>query len=199
MRSRTVLSSGSVVDSPSPQCAAWLTSSMVRRYITLLIFALWMGGFTFYTLFVIPTGGNVLDGGELDVGFITQKITNWLNWLGVVALAVLGWNARVEGRGILRWLLGVCWLAMVVTLIALFCIHPVLDGMLDTETHQIHGGSAFFNWHRLYMVVASLQWLAALSFMWLTLLAWKAVDRKKAQDSISATESVAVISQYKTD
>ena|ERR1700722_10986132 len=172
---------------------------MVRRYIVLLIFALWMGGFTFYTLIVIPTGGKVLDGGERDVGFITQQITNWLNWIGVVALAILGWNARVEGRGFLRWLLAVCWLAMAVTLVALFCLHPVLDRMLDTETHQIHGGAIFFNWHRAYMAVASFQWLAALAFMWLTLLAWRTTDRKKAQDSIAATESVAVISQYKTD
>jgi hypothetical protein len=156
---------------------------MVRRYTTLLIFALWMGGFTFYTLIVIPTGGKVLDGGELDVGFITQQITNWLNWLGVVALAILGWNARAEGRGPLRWLLAACWLGMAVTLVGLFCLHPVLDRMLDTETHQIHGGAIFFNWHRAYMAVASLQWLAALAYLWVALIIWRRTDVCKAEDT----------------
>ena len=129
-----------------PSYKSW----MVRRYATLLIFALWMGGFTFYALIVIPTGGKVLDGGELDVGFITQQITNWLNWIGVAALAVLGWNARAESRGLLKLLLAACWLAMAVTLVALFCLHPVLDRMpsMPPRRHQIRGGAIFFNWHR---------------------------------------------------
>ena len=77
---------------------------MIRRYAVLLIFAVWMGGFTFYTLIVIPTGGKVL-GSERDVGFITQQVTNWLNWIGLLALLVLGWNARAEGRGVARFFL----------------------------------------------------------------------------------------------
>jgi len=154
---------------------------MVRRYAVLLIFAMWMGGFTFYTLVVIPTGGKVLDGGERDVGFITQQITNWLNWLGVAALLVLGWNAWAEGRGFWRLVLGACWTVMAVSLVGLFVIHPVLDGMLDKDSHKIHGGSVFFDWHRRYMAVASLQWLAALAYMWVALIVWRRTDERKSQ------------------
>src|SRR5215469_3439353 len=105
---------------------------MLRRFAVLLMFALWMGGFTFYTLIVIPTGGKVLDGGERDVGFITQQVTIWLNWIGVAALPV------------------------------------------------------FFDWHRRYMAVASLQWLAALGYMWMTLLIWRATDKQNSQCPVSA-------------
>jgi hypothetical protein len=171
---------------------------MVRRYSVLLMFALWMGGFTFYTLIVIPTGGKVLDGGERDVGFITQQVTVWLNWLGVAALPVFGWNALAEGAGIRRWLLLTCWLGMALTEAGLFILHPILDGMLDTEIHAVHGGSVFFDWHRRYMAVASLQWLAALGYMWMALLIWRATDKQNSQSPVSIPATAPVTSQYKT-
>lgn len=153
---------------------------MIRRYAVLLIFALWMGGFTFYTLVVIPTGGKVL-GSERDVGFITQQVTNWLNWLGLLALLILGWNAQAEGRGILKLLLSCAWLAMALTEAGVFLLHRIIDGLLDTETHKIHGPlDHFFVWHRSYMAVASLQWLAALIYLWLALIIWRRTDRQPA-------------------
>jgi hypothetical protein len=161
------------------------------------MFALWMGGFTFYTLIVIPTGGKVLDGGERDVGFITQQVTNWLNWMGVAALPVLGWNVWAEGKGILRRLLAVCWLGMALTQVGLFILHPILDGMLETQTHKIHGGSVFFDWHRRYMAVASLQWLAALTYMWIAIFIWRATDRQNVRKTVPAVEEAVVTSQYK--
>ena len=142
---------------------------MIRRYAVLLTFALWMGGFTFYTLIVIPTGGKVL-GSERDVGFITQQVTNWLNWIGLLALVVLGWNARAEGWALQNFFTS-AWLAMAVTEAGLFLIHRVIDNLLDIEAHKIHGPlDHFFVWHRSYMAVASVQWLAALLYLF---LAWE--------------------------
>lgn len=151
---------------------------MIRRYVVLLTFALWMGGFTFYTLFVIPTGSKVL-GSERDVGFITQQVTNWLNWIGLLALLVLVWNARAEGRGIAKFFLALAWLAMAVTEAGLFLLHRIIDNLLDTEAHKIHGPlDHFFVWHRSYMAVASLQWLAALLYLFLALAIWRQTDRQ---------------------
>jgi hypothetical protein len=150
---------------------------MIRRYTVLLIFALWMGGFTFYTLIVIPTGGKVL-GSERDVGFITQQVTNWLNWIGILALLVLGWNARAEGRSLPKFSLALVWLVMALTQAGLFLIHRAIDGLLDISDHKIHGPlDHFFNWHRAYMAVASVQWLAALFYLWLALGIWRESDR----------------------
>jgi hypothetical protein len=152
---------------------------MIRRYATLLVFALWMGGFTFYKLIVIPTGGKVL-GSERDVGFITQQVTNWLNWIGLLALLVLGWNSRAEGRGILKFCLACAWLAMALTEAGLFALHHVIDGLLDIANHKIHGPlDHFFVWHRSYMTVASVQWLAALLYLWLALRIWRETDRQR--------------------
>ncbi len=151
---------------------------MIRRYAVLLTFALWMGGFTFYTLIVIPTGGKVL-GSERDVGFITQQVTNWLNWIGLLALLILGWNARAEGRGAAKFFLALAWLAMALTEVGLFVLHRVIDNLLDIGAHKIHGPlDHFFVWHRSYMAVASLQWLAALLYLWLALMTWRETDRQ---------------------
>ena len=150
---------------------------MLRRYITLLVFALWMGGFTFYTLVVIPTGSKVL-GGDRDQGFITQQVTNWLNLIGSASILFLIWDFIAEGRGKRIRLLQLAWLGMLLLQIALFFIHPVIDRLLDPATHKIHDFPHFYNWHRAYMAVASLQWLCALAYLWLTLRLWRKNDRQ---------------------
>jgi hypothetical protein len=40
---------------------------------------------------VIHTGHRVL-GGLLEVAFVTQRVTSWLNLIGAVALLILLWN-----------------------------------------------------------------------------------------------------------
>ena len=136
-----------------------------------------MGGFTFYTGVVIHVGNHVM-GGERDIGFITQAVTIWLNRIGVLSLIILGASACVQQRGIPRVLLWLSWLGMAATQAGLFLIHPVLDAMLETSTHKIHGHlDIFFNWHRLYMAVATAQWAAALVYLWLTVVLWRQSDR----------------------
>jgi hypothetical protein len=152
---------------------------MLRRYIMLLVFALWMGGFTFYTGFVIRIGTNVL-GSERDQGFITQQATNWLNYIGILGVLVLGWNLLAERRGNRVRLLALAWLALLLLQIALFVIHPVIDHMLDPATHKIHDLGHFFNWHRAYMATASLQWLIALIYLWLAMHLWRKNDQRLA-------------------
>ena len=63
----------------------------------------------------------------------------------------------------------------------LFLLHRVIDNLLDTATHKIHGPlDHFFIWHRSYMAVASMQWLAALIYLWLALRIWRETDRQHA-------------------
>ncbi|HWF18058.1 MAG TPA: hypothetical protein VG754_02270 [Verrucomicrobiae bacterium] len=98
-------------------------ATLFRRYLILLTIAFWMGGFTFYTGVVIPTGNEVM-GGERDVGFITQQVTNWLNTIGVLSLVVLGCNAWFERQGILRLLMLFSWLAMTLLQAGFFMSMP---------------------------------------------------------------------------
>src|SRR5262245_30872810 len=56
-----------------------------RRVALLLGLCLWFGGFTFYALVVIHVGHRVFRG-RLEVGFLTQAVTHWLNLIGGAVL-----------------------------------------------------------------------------------------------------------------
>ena len=97
-----------------------------------------------------------------------------------MGVLVLGWDLLAERRGHRVRLLSLAWLALLLLQIALFAIHPIIDHMLDPATHKIHDFSNFYNWHRAYMGTATLQWLAALTYLWLTLRLWRKNDRQTA-------------------
>ena len=139
-----------------------------RRFLTFVVFAFWMGGFTFYALVVIPTAHGVF-GGHREVGFITQKVTHWLNLGSLLALALLTWHFFVERvrHPSHSWrLLGITLGIMFATQIALFAEHPILDRMLDGETQSISSHGQFYSWHRVYLLTAAVQWLAAIIHAW---------------------------------
>lgn len=137
----------------------------VRRVAAILLLALWWGGFTFYALVVVPTGHHVLRS-KVRQGFITQEVTNKLNWLGAVTLALLLWQmlaARREGVSprcfrATAW----SWAVLAVTLAALFWLHPHLDALLDPVNRSVVDDDKFYALHRWYLIVATGQWLAAL-------------------------------------
>src|SRR6476469_7728720 len=98
-------------------------ASRLYRFISLAALALWMGGFTFYALFVIPTGNHLL--GSIEQGLVTQQVTQWMNLLGVVSLLILlpgAWQSR---------LLATSWLVMTAALAVLCWLHPRLDALID--------------------------------------------------------------------
>ena len=72
--------SGSM-NSPGKMSRAFL---MMRRFLVILAIGFWLGGFTFYASVVIHTGHRVF-GSRLEVGFLTQQVTRWLNVSSVVA------------------------------------------------------------------------------------------------------------------
>ncbi|MBI3408745.1 MAG: hypothetical protein HY040_10350 [Planctomycetes bacterium] len=140
------------------------TLPAVLHYLVTLVFAVWLGGFTFYALVVVPTGHQVLKS-KMRQGFITQQVTNQLNVLGVAALSLLLWQMlavrqRAGSRGGSRtaWL---SWTVLALTLAALFWIHPRLDTMLDPVSRSVADDDRFYEWHRWYLVVATMQWMAA--------------------------------------
>ena len=151
--------------------------SALRRFGFFLIMAGWMGGFTFYAEVVIPVAAHVL-GTERTVGFITQQVTGWLNLIGTAALLYCLWNLRVERRGLpapLRSWLAWTWLAMALCQAGLFVTHHFLDGLLQPAGRTIHDFDRFQVLHQMYLVFATVQWLAALLHIWKTLDAWRQV------------------------
>jgi hypothetical protein len=136
--------------------------SAVRQYLVVLAIALWLGGFTFYALVVVPTGADVL-GGSVEQGFVTRVVTLHLNRIALGALLILLWNVVVQ-RG---KLLTATWLGMLLAQLALFAIHPRLDGMLDPTTHDV--ASDFHLLHEVYLWIAAIQWGLGLAHIWAVL------------------------------
>src|SRR3954470_5010449 len=95
----------------------------LSRFASLAALAFWMGGFTFYALVVIPTGNHLL--GSIEQGLLTQQVTKWMNFSGVLALLILAPGTRQR-----RWL-GGAWLVMAAALAVLFWLHPRLDALID--------------------------------------------------------------------
>jgi hypothetical protein len=137
---------------------------IVARVVVTLLFGLWWGGFTFYAAFVVPIGVRVL-GSATAQGFITQPVSDRLNVIGAVVVAVLLWNlvsARRRVKPRVRRILDVSWALLAATQVVLVLLHLRLDGMLDTTTRSIvveH--SVFYAAHRAYLLVATGQWLTA--------------------------------------
>ena len=137
----------------------------LRDFIVISIWALWLGGLTFYALIVVPIGGELL--GETQQGFITQQVTQWLNGIGTAALLALAWRARARPvRG--QWLN----LALLAGLqAALVFVHLQLGPMLDGQAIEVLDPDRFYLVHRVYLILTTFQWLLGWRHLWLVIKA----------------------------
>jgi hypothetical protein len=152
----------------------------LRRLLVVQVLLLWQGGFLFYTAVVVPTGTAVL-GSAAAQGAITARVTDVLNLLGVVGLAVLaielGLTRDPAARQTeARWW---CWWIMFLCQGLLFAFHRLLDAFMDPERTHVVIHPPFYPVHRMYLWATTILWLACLIFSWLTLLAWRAEDRRQ--------------------
>ena len=129
------------------------------HWITLIVFAVWFGGFTFYAAVVVPLGSDVV--GSVAQGFITQRVTHWLNALGAVSLALLAWEITTLSRS--RRLAWWSWAALGVTWLGLLVAHGLLDRRLDTATFSVENPQEFYRLHQVYLWLSVIQWLACLT------------------------------------
>lgn len=132
----------------------------IRRFVGLVSLSLWWGGLTFYSLVVVPIGSEVF--GTTAQGFVTQRVTHWLNGIGLVTLVLLLWNL-IAAR---RRLLIATWLLMASCLAGLAMLHGSLDALLDPQSQSVHDAERFYNLHRAYLLITAVQWLAGLAHLW---------------------------------
>ena len=165
-----------------------VSNPMAARYLsrlaTLLAMAIWWGGLTFYALFVVPTGVDVL-GGETEQGFITQRVSNIINLCGLLALVVLLVHAAVSWRSIgrlSRIALSSTWLITAAAQFALLLMHPRLDALLDVPSHTIIEPSSFHRLHELYLIVTTIQWSAALVHLVAIIKIWSREARNQSAE-----------------
>jgi hypothetical protein len=136
----------------------------ILRLLFLVALSIHTGGFTFYSVVVIPILHDRLES-SFETGLITQRVTNTLNALGGVTL-LLGWCAcwlafvrRARGDQGSRWQL--CALVISsICLVVLLVVHAVLDHKLETATL-----AGFYLWHRAYLWTSTVQWIANLGLL----------------------------------
>jgi hypothetical protein len=151
---------------PSRAANAWLAAAW--RFVTIGAFAFWQGGFTFYGAVVIQVAPGVF-GSHVPVGFITQRVSNWLNLIGAITLLILLCNLLIARSRISRrlmWGLTASWVIMAILLIAQVYMHPMLDRLLDPRAMEITDYERFDRLHKFYLNFASVQWAAAMVHFW---------------------------------
>ncbi|QEL15327.1 hypothetical protein [Limnoglobus roseus] len=145
---------------------------LLRRLFVLLTLMFWQGGFMFYGGVVVPVGADIL-GSDREQGFITQRVTDYLNAAGAVALLVWGWDtAAGRGRRI-RW---AAWGLLVAMLGVQVGLHPRMDALLAADEGRVLDRPAFRRLHQGYLLASTVQWAAALGLLAATLRAWRAED-----------------------
>jgi hypothetical protein len=134
--------------------------------------AFWQGGFTFYASVVVHVGQEEI--GHTRQGFITRQVTNYLNLSGAVALLILAWDTAVSGT--LRRARWFAWLGMLLALVLLAGLHVRMDELLDAVERRVVDPSPFLLYHATYLWISTVQWICALSFILLTVFAWRRED-----------------------
>jgi hypothetical protein len=51
------------------------------------------------------------------------------------------------------------------SLVALFWLHPRLDALIDASARTLTGDN-FYQWHQAYLITVTIQWSAAVFYLW---------------------------------
>ena len=156
----------------------------LRRFVVFQVLLLWQGGFLFYASFVVPVGTHVLGSAEAQ-GAITAHVTDTLNIVGVVGLAVMAWDLnytrdRSSRRTEVRWW---CWVIVLFCQGLLIYAHLLLDSDMDQARMHVVARKTFRIVHKVYLWTSTVQWVACLVFVLLTLLAWRSEDRNETRST----------------
>jgi hypothetical protein len=153
--------------------------TMGRRWLLLAALMFWQGGFTFYGAVVVPVGSEFL-GSHQAQGWITRSVTNYLNLAGMVALGIWALDIATASEPAV-WRYRIRWTLWTVLLLALGLqgwLHLRLDDLLDLDLFRIVDRPHFRILHKWYLLVSTVQWGGSLLLVAVTLLTWRAEDRR---------------------
>ena len=157
---------------------------LVRRFLVVLALMFWMGGFMFYGAVVVPT--NRVELKDMPQrGTITQKVTEWMNLAGTLALMVLFVDTFASSVGGQRWR-WVAWAGMVIPHLFLIWLHRELTHQMNVPGFHRSDMQGFLIWHRVYLITNTVQWLSGMVFLGLTLRQWR---REDSNNSLQSTQS----------
>jgi len=153
--------------------------TLAVRLPLLICFAIFWGGLTFYTGLVVRISHDVLND-PMDGGLITQRVTGWLQWLGNATVLLMVVNAIQVGRTDKRFgaaLFG-CAIVVGMAIIGLVIVHGQLDAVIDLDASEITDRILFAANHSRYNQLTTVEWIAALLYLPITLAAWQRIDRR---------------------
>jgi hypothetical protein len=138
------------------------------RFLWLVGFSLWMGGFVFYASFVVPILRREL--GESAI--ITRHVAPIFNGVGVLVLTFWLIELLLDRRRSSTWWRAIALLLLnVVSLGALFWAYRWVDsGSQDPED------PAFWFSHRVYLWLSTFQFLLSVASLVITLRRWREAD-----------------------
>jgi hypothetical protein len=138
------------------------------RFLWLVGFSLWTGGFVFYASFVVPILRHEL--GESAI--ITRHVAPIFNWVGVFVLAFWFFELWVERPRPKNWRLG----------FGLLIANAFLLGALFWAYEWVKSGSqdpsdaAFWLSHRIYLWLSTIQFLLSVASLAVALRRWRQAD-----------------------
>lgn len=141
---------------------------LIVRWLALVGMSFWLGGFTFYSAFVIPILHEELGG--LDAGLVTGRVTVPLNALGVAAVSAWWLMAGLERSAAsarARVARLVLLLATSLILAGLIALHPVMDARLESGSLR-----SFYRLHQVYLIASTVQWGVNLALLGVSVWAW---------------------------
>jgi hypothetical protein len=163
--------------------------TLCRRFVLLVSIAFWQGGFMFYGGVVVPTGAAVL-GSEVEQGFITQSVTNYLNLAGGFCAALWAITIWLDARSpILRRACWALWFFVAAALGVLIGLHVQMDRLLIVADRVISDESRFRALHQAYLTLISAQWAVCLLLLLATLQAWRTIDADRSRPRLLSPDN----------
>ncbi len=158
------------------------STRIAPRIALIFMFALYWGGLTFYTGIVVRIIHMVLND-PMDGGLITQKVTFILQVLGACTIPLMLLNDLSVLRRSKRLGLALLGLTLLLScaLVALFVVHSQLDQLIDTQELLITDRVEFDASHRRYNQTTTVQWLAAVAYLPLSVHSWRITDSPNSQ------------------
>ncbi len=149
------------------------------RILLLITFSLFWGGLTFYTGFVVRISHDILIDPMVG-GLITQRVTQWLQFAGVLTVVFMLWNTVLVGKVSRKYgfTLALCSLILICSLAGLMLVHAQLDAVIDANALEITNRDAFTIGHRRYNQLTTIEWISSLSYLIITTVAWRRIDRQ---------------------
>ncbi len=167
---------------------------MLRRWLVLVVFSIWFGGFTFYSAIVVPIGNDVLESDILQ-GLVTQRVTTWLNSFGAGVALLLAIDLWLTRRAASRRLVGAATTTLAIlaaSLPVLALLHAELDQLIRPERLGISDPDRFGTLHVVYLQVSTVQWLAGAIHIGLLIALWRReIQSERGSRPMSRAEEIS--------